>query len=158
MAAPAYRVISKEVENQIFKHNWIFRHTCVYKQSTLTNEIITFLCKGRRTLFYGGGGGGGGDWVKMSATMVGRGWKVLKKHWLKRPKAVSKKAKFGPNTYLGIQIFHIRPHVPVDNIRVIFNFTFSNRKSQSQQKLAKRITHFTIQFCSKNLPHFTNLN
>ena len=46
----------------------------------------------------------------------------------------------------------------MDIIRVIFNFRFSNRKSQSQQKLAKKITHFTIQFRSKNLTHFTNLN
>ena len=36
MAASSYRVISKEVENQIFRHNWIFKHTCVYKKSTLT--------------------------------------------------------------------------------------------------------------------------
>ena len=43
--------------------------------------------------------------------------------------------------------------VPVD-IRGFFNFRFSNRKSQSQQKLAKRITHFTIQFRSKNLSHY----
>ena len=39
-----------------------------------------------------------------------------------------------------------------------FIFRFSSRKSQSQQKLAKKITHFTIQFRSKNLIHFTNLN
>ena len=43
-------------------------------------------------------------------------------------------------------------------IRVFFNIRFSSRKSQSQQKLAKKITHFTIQFRSKNLTHFTNLN
>ena len=30
--------------------------------------------------------------------------------------------------------------------------------SQGQQKLAKRITHFKMQFHSKNLTHFTNLN
>ena len=36
MAASAYHVKSKEVENQIFRHNWIFRHTCVYKESKLT--------------------------------------------------------------------------------------------------------------------------
>ena len=35
-----------------------------------------------------------------------------------------------------------------------FNFRFSSKKSQSQQKLAKNITHFTIQFCSKNLTNF----
>ena len=29
------------------------------------------------------------------------------------------------------------------------NFRFSSRKSQSQQKLSKKITHFTIQFRSK---------
>ena len=39
-----------------------------------------------------------------------------------------------------------------------FSFRFSTRKSESQQKLAKKITHFTLQFCSKNLTHFTNLN
>ena len=37
-------------------------------------------------------------------------------------------------------------------------FRFSSRKSQSQQKLAKKITHFTIQFCSRNVTNFTNIN
>ena len=36
MAASAYHVIWTEVENHIFKHNWIFRHLCIYKQPTLT--------------------------------------------------------------------------------------------------------------------------
>ena len=38
------------------------------------------------------------------------------------------------------------------------NFRFYTRKSESERKLAKKITHFIIQFCSKNLIHFTNLN
>ena len=38
-----------------------------------------------------------------------------------------------------------------------FNFRFFSRKSQSKQKLPKKITHFTIQFRSKNLTHFMNL-
>ena len=38
------------------------------------------------------------------------------------------------------------------------NFRFSSRMSQRQQKLAKKITHFTKQFSLKNLTHFTNLN
>ena len=42
--------------------------------------------------------------------------------------------------------------------RCFLVFRFSSRKSQSQRKLAKKITNFTIQFCSKNLTHFTNLN
>ena len=38
------------------------------------------------------------------------------------------------------------PHVPVDIIRVFFfNFRFFSRKSQSQQKQSKKITHCTIQ-------------
>ena len=37
-------------------------------------------------------------------------------------------------------------------------FWFSSRKPQSQQKLTKKITHFTILFRSKNLTHFKNLN
>ena len=36
-------------------------------------------------------------------------------------------------------------------------FRFFSRKSQGQQKLAKKITYFTIHFRSKNLTHFTNL-
>ena len=40
----------------------------------------------------------------------------------------------------------------------IFNFRFFSRKSQSQQKQPKRITHFIIQFRLKNLTHFMNLN
>ena len=94
----------------------------------------------------------------------------LKNHWLKRPKAVPKKRKFGQkykwfkishldffffeNIISGIQIVCIRPQVPVDIIKVFFNFS----KSQSQQKLVKKITDFTIQFRSKNLTHFTSLN
>ena len=41
---------------------------------------------------------------------------------------------------------------------VFFSLRFSSRKSQSQQKLAKKITYFTIKICSKNLTHFTTLN
>ena len=63
---------------------------------------------------------------------------------------------FFENIISGIQLFHIRP---VDIIRdLFFNFTTSSRNSQNQQKLTKKITHFIIQFCSKNLTHFTNLN
>ena len=36
IAASAYHVISKEVKNHVFRHNWFFRHTCMYKQPTLT--------------------------------------------------------------------------------------------------------------------------
>ena len=65
---------------------------------------------------------------------------------------------FLENVISGIQKFYICPDVSVDIIILFFNFGFSSRKSQSQQKLAKKITHFTIQFCSKNFTHFANLN
>ena len=35
MAASAYY---EEIENHIFRHNWIFRHTCMYQQPTLTTQ------------------------------------------------------------------------------------------------------------------------
>ena len=38
------------------------------------------------------------------------------------------------------------------------NFRFFSRKSQSQQKQPKKITHFIIQFRLKNLTHLMNLN
>ena len=93
-----------------------------------------------------------GCWLKVSATMVSWQRKIFKKHWLKRPKVVPKKL------FRGIQRFYICPDVPVDISRVFFNFIFSSRKCQSQQKLSKKITRFAIQFRSKNLTHFTNLS
>ena len=45
--------------------------------------------------------------------------------------------------------FYICPDIPEGIIRGFFNSRFSSRKSQSQQRLAKNITHFTIQSCSK---------
>ena len=46
----------------------------------------------------------------------------------------------------------------MDIIRAFFNFRFSSTKSQSRQKLAKKITYYATQFCSKNLTRFTDLN
>ena len=51
------------------------------------------------------------------------------------------------------------PHIPKNIIRVFFlDFRFSSRKSQSQQKLAKKFTHFTIQFRSKDLMNLSSLD
>ena len=36
MAAAPYYLISKEAESKIFRHNWIFRQTCMNKKPTLT--------------------------------------------------------------------------------------------------------------------------
>ena len=83
--------------------------------------------------------------------------------------------------FLAYNFFYIHPHVPVDIIKVFFDFRFSRRKSQSQQKLLIIITYFAIQVhsnislilralthltlkivCSqntaKNLSHFTNFS
>ena len=113
----------------------------------------------------------GGDWLKMSATMVcwqnkkNTGWNTLKqspKKWNLDQNINDSKShiwnSFFENIISSIQICDILPQFPVNIIRDIFNFRLSNRKFQSWQKLAKKITHFTIQFCSKNFTHFTNLN
>ena len=45
-AASSYRVMSKQVENGIFRHKWIYRHTCMRKQPHWQSSgIIIFLCK-----------------------------------------------------------------------------------------------------------------
>ena len=62
------------------------------------------------------------------------------------------------NIILGVQRFYIRSDIPTDISEFLFKFRFSSRKSQSQEKLAKEITNFTIQFRSKNITHFTNLD
>ena len=54
---------------------------------------------------------------------------------------------------LGQKITDSKPHI----WKFIFNSRFFNRTSRSQQKLAKKMTHFTIQFHSKNLTYCTNL-
>ena len=66
---------------------------------------------------------------------------------------------FIKNIISGIKLFYIHPHVPADIIKVFFfDFRFSRRKSQSQQKLLIKITYFAIQVRSKHLTHFANLN
>ena len=98
----------------------------------------------------------------MSTTTVGR---RQKKNWLKRlklPSAPPPKEKkkqnlypnindskshicnsFSENIIFGIQqLFCIRPRVLVDIIKVFSYSRFSSKKSQSQQKLAKNVTHF----------------
>ena len=73
--------------------------------------------------------------------MDGRRQKTLKLHRLKRPKTVPKKQNLDQNIN--------DSKTPIWSL--FFNFRFSSRKSQSQQKLAKNITRFTIKFRSKNL-------
>ena len=125
--------------------------------------------------FHGGGRGWGwGVWVKMSATMFGLRQKVKKKHWLKHPKALLQKMKFGPKhkrfevSYFGILFLKIlfRAYnffISIHPFRwttsgFFFNFRFLSIKSQTQWKLAKKVTHFTIQFCSKSFTHVMNPN
>ena len=46
MAASAYHVVSKEVKNRVFRHNHIFRHTCMHNETILASSgIIITLCK-----------------------------------------------------------------------------------------------------------------
>ena len=54
--------------------------------------------------------------------------------------------------------YNFIPHVPVDIIRVFIipESVAENLKTNKHQQ--KKITHFIIQFCSRNLTHFTNLN
>ena len=70
----------------------------------------------------------------MSPTMVGRRRKTLKLHWLKRSKIVQKKENLDQKTN------DSKPHI----CSLSINFKFFGRKSQSQLKLAKKITQFTI--------------
>ena len=84
----------------------------------------------------------------MSAIMVGRWQKISKLHWLKHPKTVPK------NKIWTRKQNDWKSHI----WSLSTDFRFSGRKSQNQQKPAKRITYITIQFCSKNLTYFTNLN
>ena len=74
---------------------------------------------------------------------------TLKAHWVKRSKIVQKRPR-----NMNQKINHSKHHI----WSLSFTFRFSARKSQSQQNLSKKITHFTIHFFPKNLTRFTNLN
>ena len=46
MTASSYQFISKEVENQSFRHKWIFNtDVCISNSHWQSSEIVTFLCK-----------------------------------------------------------------------------------------------------------------
>ena len=88
-------------------------------------------------------------WIKMLSTMFDQRRETLKAHWVKRSKIVQKRLR-----NMNQKINHSKH----DIWSLSFTFRFSARKSQSQQNLSKKITHFTIQFFPKNLTRFTNLN
>ena len=111
----------------------------------------------------------------MLATMVDWRRKIKKKHLLKRPKAVPKKTRnldqnindskshicnsFFENIISRVYNFFMFIHTfQCISSESFFNFRMSSWKSQSQQKLVKKIIHFTIQFHSKHLTHLTNLS
>ena len=104
-------------------------------------------------LFYGGGlckyvGQRQNMLRQICITKVGQRQSILKLHWLKHLKTVLK------NRILDQKTDDPKPHIWSLSSIVIF----TSRKPQSQQKIAKNITHFTIQFCSKDLTRFANLN
>ena len=99
----------------------------------------------------GRGGMDGGNWGGLSENFGYHGWpmtNILKLHWLKCSKTVKK------NRNLHQKINDLKSNISNSYV----NFRLFGRKSQSQQILANNIIHFTRQFRSKNLTHFTNLN
>ena len=85
-------------------------------------------------------------WVGLSKNVDHNGWPTTKNVLKQSPKKqhlnqnindskISDLEFFLENIILGIQSFYIFPDVPVDIIRVFFNFRFSSRKFQSQQKI-----------------------
>ena len=133
----------------------------------MLSEIIYVLAASRLTFYYSNNwplcwnnysyvsdsgrvflvGGGKRVWVKISATMVSHRRETLRLYWLKHPKIV-------PEKNLDQEINDSKPYIWSLSVK----FRFSGRKSQSQQKLARKITHFTIQFRSKFITHFTKLS
>ena len=107
----------------------------------------------------------------MSTAMADWQWKIIKrKHWLKRRKAVPKKRNLDQNIndskshnwnsfffrkcYFGHTTFlYLSRRSSGHCQKFFFNFRFSSRKLESQQNLARKITHFAIQFQSKNHTH-----
>ena len=98
----------------------------------------------------------------MSATMFGLRQKVKKKHWLKHPKALLQKMKFGPKhkrfevSYFGILFLKIlfRAYnffISIHPFRwttsgFFFNFRFLSIKSQKKKKKKKKKKNYNALF------------
>ena len=95
--------------------------------------------------------------------------KLKTRHWLKRPKAVSKNEIWTKiwmiqnlifeilvwKYYFGHKMFlYSSTHSSGHHLKFFLIFRFSSRKSQSLTKVSKKITHLTTRFRSKNLTHF----
>ena len=102
----------------------------------------------------------------MSVTIVGQWQKINKTHWLKSSKAALRKETWSKYKWFKmsyLEFFFWKYYFRHTTFWYSFtcssrhfqsfflNFRFPSRKSHSQQILAKKITHFTIQFCSKNI-------
>ena len=114
-----------------YSHIWLDRLNCfLFLLSKQINAAASFFVVA--------------GWVKMSATRVGRRQKNLKLHWLRRSKPSPKKLN------LGNIINHSQ--------NLIIGFYLSVPDFLANSVKANKITHFPIQFCSKDFTHFTNLN
>ena len=97
--------------------------------------------------------------------MVSRQLKIKRKHWLKHPKAVPQKTEFGPKyrCYWKYYFWHttftlIHMFQRTSSKFFVLISDFLEQCLKTKKKLLIKITHFTIQVCSKHLTHFTNLN
>ena len=107
-----------------------------------------------------GAGSWGWGWV-----MVSRQLKIKRKQWLKHPKAVPQKTKFGPKyrCYWKYYFWHttftlIHMFQRTSSKFFVLISDFLEESLKTKKKLLIKITYFTIQVCSKHLTHFTNLN
>ena len=117
---------------------------------TYLGHVLLLSIQGRiKKLFLCGGGGEGGESKCRSPWLIDD--RILKIKLAKMPQNSPKKTKFELEYKQLKRLF----------LEFIYYIRLSDKNSSqptSQQKLSKKITHFTIQFRSKNLTHFTNVN
>ena len=83
-----------------------------------------------------------GGWVKITATMVGRRRKIKKKHWLKRPKAIPQKTKFGPK-YKWFKISYLSFFFWKYVLEHTSSLDIENNKITCSRNPVKNLSHFT---------------
>ena len=107
-------------------------------------------------LSFGGWGEDGGNWVKMLTSMLGRQRKTKNKtDWNALKTKLGPKYKWFNMSYfkwfflkifLAYECFIFVQTFRHTSSEYLLNSRFSSRKSESQKKLGKKITHSTIQF------------
>ena len=121
MAASSYQVISKEVENHIFRYNWVFRRICIYKQPTLTKwwNYNIFLQIWYSYLKYTG-------WLFLECALLLAHCNIIRVSWETKKERLTCRKKYIGEFAWRTSLFGLHAFLSFSVAFFVFSFPFSN--------------------------------